>query len=71
MHVASHTATQGYEQVENALTVPSSLRIVSVTSDYSVGGALSQMYGAACSWDASVDSPDYLSCTAKGGSTGG
>lgn len=66
------TATQGYEQLENFLTLPAGVfRVNSVVSTYTANAgtdpsALSKVYADGCGWVNDVTSPDYQSCSGRG-----
>lgn len=72
--VNGQTAIQGYEQLEQFLSLPSTVfQIDAVTTEYSAPGYVmfDGLYGDACDWDADVDSPSYLSCLDAGTKNGG
>lgn len=71
------TATQGYEQFEQFLTLTNTIfQINSVTTDYAVNSSpyvtnpSDKLYADACLWENNPNSPNYRSCLSTG-KTGG
>ncbi len=68
----ARTATQGYEQLQQFLTLPSGVfQVNSVTSTYTANGgtdpeATSKIYADGCGWDNDLTSPTYQSCLGRG-----
>ena len=73
IQLTGKTATQGYEQFEEFITLSNSIfQINSVTTNYNVtsGGNVSNpndmLYADACIWDSDPNSPNYRECLSTG-----
>src|SRR5258708_32490103 len=73
-----HTATQGYNQLEDFINFPNTIfQVLSVASSYSadsstyVANASDKLYADACLWDPNPTSPTYKQCIGGDGKMGG
>jgi uncharacterized repeat protein (TIGR01451 family) len=67
LRLTAATATNGYEQIESYLNLPNLyFRVLSVTTDYSVGTDSDLLYGDGCTWENDPNSPNYRSCLGTG-----
>ena len=67
LRLTAKTATNGYEQIESYLNLPNIyFRVLSVTTDYSVGADSDRLYGDGCTWENDPNSPNYRSCLGTG-----
>ncbi|MEW6079645.1 MAG: Ig-like domain-containing protein, partial [Thermodesulfobacteriota bacterium] len=75
--VHGSTATQGYNQLEEFISMPNTIfQILSVSTQYSAETGLEsnpnpKLYGDACGWENDPNSPDYRSCVGGDGKNGG
>ncbi len=73
-----HTATQGYNQLEDFINLPNTIfQVLAVSSTYSadsstfVANSSDKLYADACLWDPDPNTPTYLSCIGSDGKIGG
>lgn len=66
--VIGQTATQGYNALQEFITLPNTIfQVLSVNTTYTAGASpIDQLYGNACGWDPDPNSPNYRSCLGDG-----